>query len=191
MLTREKLYSLEEYHRIRPKFRAKVIALKKIRTVPVGPNASLHFENELTMHYQVQEMVRLERMYEPEKIQEELDVYNPLIPDGSNWKATLMIEFPDAEERKQALARLKGFEKSVWAQVGGAAKIHPIANEDLDRETGEKTSAVHFLRFELTPDMVAAAHAGAPIRVGADHPAYRAEVLLPPDTRESLVSDLA
>jgi hypothetical protein len=191
MLTREKLYSLEEYHRLRPEFRAKVIALKKIRTVPLGPNASLHFENELTMQYQVQEMVRLERMYEPEKIQEELDVYNPLIPDGSNWKATLMIEFPDAEERKQALARLKGFEKSVWAQVAGLAKIRPIANEDLDRETDTKTSAVQFLRFELTPEMAAAAHTGAPIRVGVDHPAYRAELLLPPDTRESLVSDLA
>ncbi len=191
MLTREKLFSLEEYHRLRPAFRAKVIALKKIRTVPLGAHASLHFENELTMHYQVQEMVRLERLYEPEKIQEELDVYNPLIPDGANWKATLMIEYPDAEERKLALAQLKGFEKAVWVQVGEARKIHPIANEDLDRETEAKTSAVHFLRFELTPEMVAAAQTGAPIRAGVDHPAYRAAVLLSPETAESLVSDLA
>ncbi len=191
MLTREKLYSLEEYHRLRPAFRAKVIALKKIRTVPLGAHASLHFENELTMRYQVQEMVRLERMYEPEKIQEELDVYNPLIPDGTNWKATLMIEYPDAEERKLALSRLKGFEQAVWIQVGELTKIHPIANEDLDRETEVKTSAVHFLRFELTPEMVAAAQTGAPIRAGVDHPSYQAAVLLSPETAESLVSDLA
>jgi len=191
MLTREKLFSLEEYHQIRPAFRAKVIAVKKMRTMALGAHASLHFENELTMRYQVQEMVRLERMYEPEKIQEELDVYNPLIPDGANWKATLMIEYPDPEERKQALAQLKGFEKAVWVQVGGLAKIHPIANEDLDRETEVKTSAVHFLRFELTPEMVAAAQTGAPIRAGVDHPAYRAEVLLSRETAESLVSDLA
>ena len=191
MLTREKLFSLEEYHLLRPAFRAKVIAVKKMRTMALGAHASLHFENELTMRYQVQEMVRLERMYEPEKIQEELDVYNPLIPDGANWKATLMIEYPDPEERKQALAQLKGFEKAVWVQVGGLAKIHPIANEDLDRETEVKTSAVHFLRFELTPEMVAAAQTGAPIRAGVDHPAYRAEVLLSRETAESLVSDLA
>ncbi len=190
MLTREKLFSLEEYHLLRPAFRAKVIAVKKMRNVPLGAHASLHFENELTMHYQVQEMVRLERMYEPEKIQEELDVYNPLIPNGANWKATLMIEYPDAEERKQALAQLKGFERAVWVQVGGLAKIHAFANEDLDRETEVKTSAVHFLRFELTPEMIDAAQTGAPIRAGVDHPSYRAEVLLSPETAESLVSDL-
>ncbi len=191
MLTREKLFSLEEYHLLRPAFRAKVIAVKKMRNVPLGAHASLHFENELTMHYQVQEMVRLERMYEPEKIQEELDVYNPLIPDGANWKATLMIEYPDAEERKQALAQLKGLERAVWVQVGELAKIRPFANEDLDRETEVKTSAVHFLRFELTPEMIDAAQTGAPIRAGVDHPSYRAEVLLSPETAESLVSDLA
>ncbi len=190
MLTREKLYSLEDYHRIRPEFRGKVIALKKTRTVPLGANASLHFENEMTMLYQVQEMVRLERMYEPEKIQDEIDVYNPLIPDGSNWKATLMIEYPDVDERKQALAQLKGFEKAVWVQVGECARVNPIANEDLDRETEAKTSAVHFLRFELSAEMVAAAKSGAPIQVGVDHPAYQATHLLPPETRESLVADL-
>ena len=191
MLTHEKLFSLEQYHRLRPEFRARVIAHKKLRVVPLGANASLHFEDELTMHYQVQEIIRLERMYEPELIQEELDVYNPLIPDGANWKATLMLEFPDVEERKRALARLIGFEKAVWAQVADFARVRPIANEDLERETEEKTSAVHFLRFELSPEMVAAAKSGASIRIGVDHPDYKAETALTPATRDSLAADLA
>ena len=191
MLTPDKLYSLEQYHRLRPQFRAKVIAHKTLRRVPLGSNASLHFEDELTMLYQVQEMIRLERMYEPELIQEELDVYNPLIPDGTNWKATLMLEFPDPEERKQQLAGLIGFEKAVWAQVADFTRIQPIANEDLERETEAKTSAVHFLRFELTPEMATAAKQGAPIRFGVDHPHYKAELSLPPATRDSLAADLA
>lgn len=191
MLTRDKLYSLEQYHRIRNEFRAKAMAHKKLRLVPLGPNASLHFEDELTMHYQVQEMIRLERMYEPELIQDELDVYNPLIPDGANWKATLMIEYADPEERKRALALLIGFEKAVWAQVDDFVRIAPIANEDLERSTEGKISAVHFLRFELTPAMVAAAKQGAPIRVGVDHPHYKAELTLPQATRNSLAGDLA
>jgi len=191
MLTRDKLYSLERYHRIRNEFRAKAIAHKKLRLVPLGPHASLHFEDELTMHYQVQEMIRLERMYEPEVIQEELDVYNPLIPDGANWKATLMIEYSDPEARKTALAQLVGFEKAVWVQVGDGSRIVPIANEDLERSTEDKTSAVHFLRFELTPAMAAAAKQGAPIRVGVDHPHYKAELTLPQATRDSLAADLA
>ncbi|MGO9742423.1 MAG: DUF3501 family protein [Roseiarcus sp.] len=191
MLTREKLFSLEQYHRLRPEFRAKVMAHKKLRLVPLGLNASLHFEDELTMRYQVQEMIRLERMYEPDLIQDELDVYNPLIPDGANWKATLMIEFPDAEERKHRLAELIGLEKAVWARVADFAVVRPIANEDLDRETEAKTSAVHFLRFELTQEMVAAAKQGAPIRLGVDHPRYQAEITLSPATRDSLAGDLA
>jgi hypothetical protein len=191
MLTRDKLYSLEQYHRIRNEFRAKAMAHKQLRLVPLGPHASLHFEDELTMHYQVQEMIRLERMYEPELIQDELDVYNPLIPDGANWKATLMIEYADPEERKRALALLIGFEKAVWTQVGDFARIVPIANEDLERSTEAKTSAVHFLRFELTPTMVAAAKQRAPIRVGVDHLQYQAELTLPQATRDSLVADLA
>ncbi|MGO8740421.1 DUF3501 family protein [Rhodoblastus sp.] len=191
MLTHADLYSLEHYHRLRPEFRANVMAHKKLRKVELGPNASLHFEDQLTMLYQVQEMIRLERMYEPELIRQELDVYNPLIPDGANWKATLMIEYPDAEERKEALSRLIGFEQAVWMQVGEFPRITPIANEDLDRTTAEKTSAVHFLRFELTPDMVAAAKSGAPIRAGVDHPNYSASVTLPPATRDSLAADLA
>jgi len=190
MLTRENLLSLEQYHRQRPEMRAQVIAHKKLRTVALGSNASLQFEDELTMRYQVQEMVRLERMYEPELIQDELDVYNPLIPDGTNWKATLMLEFPDAEERVRALSRLIGFEKAVWAQVAEFPRVRPIANEDLDRETPDKTSAVHFLRFELTPEMIGAAKQGAAIRFGVDHPHYQAEVTLAAGARDSLVRDL-
>jgi len=191
MLTPDKLYSLEQYYRLRPEFRLKIIAHKRLRRVPLGPNASLHFEDELTMLYQVQEMIRLERMYESELIQEELDVYNPLIPEGSNWKATLMLEFSDPEERKRQLSRLIGFEKAVWARVADFERIQPIANEDLERETEVKTSAVHFLRFELTPEMAAAAKQGAPIRFGVDHPHYTAELSLPAATRDSLAADLA
>jgi hypothetical protein len=191
MLTHDQLYSLEQYARIRPEFRAKVIAHKKNRIVPVGPNATLHFEDRLTMQYQVQEMLRLERLFEPEPIQEELDVYNPLIPDGSNWKATFMIEFPDEAERKARLAQLLGIEKAVWVQVADFARVTPIANEDLDRETAEKTASVHFLRFELTPEMCAAVKGGAAIRIGIDHPHYRHEVTLAPAARDSLAADLA
>lgn len=191
MLTHDQLYSLEQYARVRPEFRAKVIAHKKNRIVPVGPHATLHFEDRLTMQYQVQEMLRLERMFEPELIQEELDVYNPLIPDGSNWKATFMIEFPDEAERKVQLAKLLGIEKAVWVQVADFARVTPIANEDLDRETEEKTASVHFLRFELTPEMCQAVKSGAAIRVGIDHPNYRAETTLAPATRDSLAADLA
>ena len=191
MLTHDQLYSLEQYARVRPEFRAKVIAHKKNRIVPVGPHATLHFEDRLTMQYQVQEMLRLERMFEPELIQEELDVYNPLIPDGSNWKATFMIEFPDEAERKVQLARLLGIEKAVWVQVADFARVTPIANEDLDRETEEKTASVHFLRFELTPEMCRAVKNGAAIRVGIDHPHYQAETTLVPAARDSLAADLA
>jgi hypothetical protein len=191
MLTHDQLYSLEQYARLRPEFRARVIAHKKNRLVPVGPHATLHFEDRLTMQYQVQEMLRLERMFEPEAIQEELAVYNPLIPDGSNWKATFMIEFPDEAERKAQLARLVGIEKAVWVQVADFARVTPIANEDLDRESGGKTSAVHFLRFELTPAMCQAVKHGAAIRVGIEHPHYQAETTLAAAVRDSLAADIA
>jgi len=191
MLRHEDLFSLEQYARERPAFRAKVMAHKKMRRVELGPHASLHFEDALTMKYQVQEMLRLERIFEPELIQEELDVYNPLIPDGLNWKATFMVEYPDVEERKRQLARLIGVEAAVWAQVADFARVRPIANEDLERETESKTSAVHFLRFELTPDMAAAAKAGAAIRMGVDHPNYQTELTLAPAVRDSLAADLA
>ena len=190
MLRHEDLYSLEQYARERPAFRARVMAHKKTRRVELGRHASLHFEDALTMQYQVQEMLRLERIFEPELIQEELDVYNPLIPDGLNWKATFMVEYPDVEERKRQLARLIGVETAVWAQVADFARVRPIANEDLERETEAKTSAVHFLRFELTPDMAAAAKAGAAIRMGVDHPNYQAELTLEPTVRDSLAADL-
>jgi len=190
MLTHADLYSLEQYARLRPEFRAKVIAHKKHRLVHLGEHATLHFEDALTMQYQVQEMLRLERIFEPELIQEELDVYNPLIPEGSNWKATFMIEYPDESERRDKLARMLGVEKAVWMQVADFSRVHPIANEDLDRETEEKTAAVHFLRFELTPAMVAAVKQGAAIRAGIDHPAYREEVTLAEEVRASLAGDL-
>jgi hypothetical protein len=164
---------------------------KKHRRVPIGEHATLYFEDALTMQYQVQEMLRLERMFEPEPIQDELDVYNPLIPDGSNWKATFMVEYEDEAERKQALARLIGIEKAVWVQVDGFSKVHPIANEDLDRETEEKTASVHFLRFELTPEMVAAVKQGAIIGAGIDHPAYHENTALPQAVRDSLAGDLS
>jgi len=190
MLTHEDLFSLEQYARIRPTFRARVMAHKKNRQLPIGEHATLYFEDALTMQYQVQEMLRLERMFEPELIQEELNVYNPLIPDGHNWKATFMIEYSDEAERRAALARLIGIEQRVWVQVDGCEKVYPIANEDLDRETAEKTAAVHFLRFELTPPMIAAAKDGATIRAGIDHDLYRESVTAPPAVRESLAMDL-
>ncbi len=191
MLTHDKLYTLEHYARIRPEFRARVIAHKKNRQLPIGEHATLYFEDALTMQYQVQEMLRLERMFEPEPIQDELDVYNPLIPDGHNWKATFMVEYSDVDARRQALARLIGIEKKVWLEVEGCEKVYPIANEDLDRETEEKTSAVHFLRFELTPQMIAAAKGGAAVRAGIDHVQYRESVNVPEAVRNSLVADLA
>lgn len=191
MLTHEDLFSLEKYARVRPEFRARVIAHKKNRRLPIGAHATLYFEDALTMQYQVQEMLRLERMFEPELIQEELDVYNPLIPDGHNWKATFMVEYGDEAERRAALAKLIGIEKKVWVQVDGCDKVYPIANEDLERETEDKTSAVHFLRFELTPPMIAAAKAGAALRAGIDHDLYRESITVPEAVRDSLVADLA
>lgn len=190
-LTHESLYTLEHYARIRPEFRAKVMEHKNNRRVALGEHVTLCFEDVLTMQYQVQEMLRLERMFEPELIQEELNVYNPLIPDGHNWKATLMLEYDNVAERRAMLATLIGIERKVWIQIHGFPKVIPIANEDLDREIEDKTSAVHFLRFELTPEMVAAAKAGALISVGVDHPSYQAVVpTLPENVRVSLVVDL-
>jgi len=189
-LTRNDLYSLEKYSEIKTDFRAKVMEHKKHRRVPVGDHATLYFEDALTMQYQVQEMLRLERMFEPEAIQDELDVYNPLIPNGSNWKATFMVEYDDVEERKKALAQLIGIENTVWVKVGNFDKVFAIANEDLDRTAPDKTSAVHFMRFELTPEMVAAVKQGAAIKAGIDHPAYKKEIELPEDKRDSLAGDL-
>lgn len=189
-LTRNDLYSLEKYSTVRSEFRDKVMEHKARRRLAIGPHATLYFEDSLTMQYQVQEMLRLERIFEAEGIQQELDVYNPLIPDGSNWKATFMVEYEDVEERRAALARLIGIEKTVWVQAEGHNKIYAICNEDLDRETEDKTSAVHFLRFELTPEMIAAIKRGATVQAGIDHPRYHEKVVLPPPVRSSLAGDL-
>jgi Protein of unknown function (DUF3501). len=189
-LTPQSLYSLEEYARARSAFRAEVMAHKKNRRLPLGDHAALYFEDRLTMQYQVQEMLRIERIFEPEGIAGELDAYNPLIPDGTNWKATFMLEYADPEERRQALEKLIGIERAVWVQVEGFDRVHPVANEDLERETEEKTASVHFLRFELSPEMAAAVKNGATVRAGIDHPAYRAECDVPTGVRASLAQDL-
>jgi hypothetical protein len=190
-LTHEKLYSLEQYARTRPEFRARVMAHKKNRMVHLGEHATLLFEDALTMQYQVQEMLRLERMFEPELIQDELDVYNPLIPDGSNWKATMMIEYTDIAERQRRLAELIGIEDRVWVQVGDLDRVYAIADEDLDRATEDKTSAVHFLRFELSDGMNRALQQGASLNMGVEHPAYQATLApVPAAIRASLLNDL-
>jgi hypothetical protein len=191
-LTRDDLYSLEKYAELRPQFRADVMKHKRDRVVPVGPNVTLHFEDRLTMQYQIQEMLRVERIYEAEGIEDELDAYNPLIPDGSNFKATMMVEFDDVEERKRALARLIGVEDKTWVQVSGFDKVYAIADEDMERDTEEKTSSVHFMRFELSPEMVVAVKSGAAVSVGVDHENYRHQVEpLPQSVRDSLANDLA
>ncbi len=191
-ITRDSLMSLEAYAKARPEFRARIMAHKKNRIVPLGAHITLHFEDELTMRYQVQEMLRAERIFEEDGIQEELDAYNPLVPDGSNWKVTMMIEYPDVDERRDKLAELKGVENRVWVQVAGHDKVYAIADEDLERETEEKTSSVHFMRFELSPAMAIAAKTGAAIGVGVDHPACTESLdPLPEGVRVLLAADLA
>lgn len=186
------LMTLEAYARSRKEFRAKVMAHKKDRTIALGDHVTLIFEDELTIRYQVQEMLRIERIFEDAGIRGELDAYNPLIPDGRNFKATMLIEYTDVDERKRALARLKGIEVRVWIRVDGFQKVPAIADEDLERETEEKTSAVHFLRFELTDAMARALKQGAGLAIGVDHPEYRAEITaVAPAARASLVADLA
>lgn len=168
-LTHENLYSLEEYSRIREEFRAKVMAHKKDRRVAIGDHAALYFEDQFTMQYQVQEMLRAERIFEAEGINEELEAYNPLIPDGANLKATMMIQYPDVAERQRRLAELVGVEQKVWMQVEGFAAVSPICDEDLERDTDEKTSSVHFMRFEFAPEMITALREGAKLSAGVDH----------------------
>ncbi len=192
-LTKEDLYSLEEYAAMRSEFRAKMIEHKKNRVLRLGEYATVHFEDRILMHYQVQEMLRAEKVFEAEGIQEELDAYNPLIPDGSNWKATFMLEYDDEEVRRKRLGELMGIEKTVWAAVEGFDKVYPICNEDLvERETEDKTSSVHFMRFELNADMVKAAKAGAVISAGIEHDKYTVTVDAVPDAiRASLAEDLS
>ena len=191
-LAPDDLYSLERYARERPAIRANVLAHKRDRQIHVGPNATWLFEDRITVQYQVQEMLRAERIFEPEGIADELAAYNPLIPDGRNWKVTLLIEFPDVEERQRELAQLKGVEDRCWVQVGAHGRVFAIADEDLDRENEEKTSSVHFLRFELSGEMVAGLRSGATLGVGVDHPQYRHAVPeLPEAVRTSLLADLS
>jgi hypothetical protein len=191
-ITRDSLMTLEAYARARPQFRARVMDHKKNRTLQLGGHVTLIFEDELTIRYQIQEMLRAERVFEDAGVQGELDAYNPLIPDGANWKATLMIEYPDVEERHRMLARLIGIEERIWVQVEGQARVYAIADEDLERDNAEKTSAVHFLRFELDPAMVQALKRGAALAVGVDHPAYSAAVgAVDSAVRSSLVNDLS
>ena len=174
-IARESVLTLEAYARERKAFRERVLAHKKPRAVPLGEHVTLLFEDELTMRYQIQEMLHAERIFEEAGIQDELDAYNPLIPDGHNWKATLQVEYEDLAERRQALAQLRGIEDRVWVQVAGQPRVLAIADEDMERDNVGKTSAVHFVRFELTPPMVTALKAGAGVAVGVDHPHYSAD----------------
>jgi len=191
-IQRDSLLTLEAYSRSRDSFRKKVMAHKRHRRVPLGDHVMLIFEDELTIRYQVQEMLRAEKIFEEDEIRHELETYNPLIPDGRNWKATMMIEYPDVEERKRALATLKGIEDRAYVQVEGSPRVYAIADEDLERENDEKTSSVHFLRFELTEDMAKALKYGVSLAIGVDHPNYRASIdPVSPEVRDALVADLA
>lgn len=189
-LSRGDLLSLEEYAQQRDRIRSEVMAHKKIRQVPIGPNLTLYFEDEKTMRYQIQEMLRIERIFEADGIQEELDTYNPMIPDGRNWKATMMIEYADIDERRRRLAELRGIEDTLHVQVEGFDPVIAICNEDLERTTADKTSSVHFARFEFSPEMIRAMQDGARIQIGVKHDAYPhdpTEVTDP--VRASLVDD--
>ena len=189
-LKRSDLMSLEQYSQQRSEFRSKVIAHKKHRRVGIGPHLFLYFEDRLTIQYQVQEMLRIEKIFENDGIEEELSAYNPLIPDGHNLKATAMLEYQDVDERKQQLALLRGIEDLVWIQVGGFDPVYAISNEDLERSNAEKTSAVHFMRFELEPDMIAALRGGAALKMGSNHESYRYSTDIEQPIREALLADL-
>ncbi len=190
-LSRADLWSLEEYAERRPTFRTEIMAHKKDRQVALGEHARLYFEDKLTIRYQIQEMLRIEKVFEADGINEELEAYNPLIPDGHNWKATFMIEYDEPQERAQQLSQMIGIEDKVWLQVESCERVYPITDEDLERDNEHKTSSVHFLRFELTPSMIAAVHRGGTVCTGVDHPAYTVEsMLLAPAVRDSLANDL-
>ncbi len=189
-LTRDDLYSLEEYARVRDDFRRRVMEHKRNRRLAIDAHATLYFEDRLTMQYQIQEMLRAERIFEEAGIREELEAYNPLIPDGSNLKATFMLEYPDVDQRRDALAGLVGVEDRIWMQVEGCERVMAIADEDMERETEEKTSSVHFLRFEFSEAMVAALKGGAALSVGSDHPGLQASLIAPDKVRDSLIADL-
>ena len=184
------LLTLEQYHKERNRMRAEVLAHKRDRQAPIGPNVTLYFEDRLTMQYQVQEMLRAERIFESEGIEEELAAYNPLIPDGANLKATMMLEYPDVGQRRTALQQLAGIEHAVYVEVGALGRVLAHADEDLPRSNEQKTSAVHFLRFELAPPMCAALKGGAPLKLGVDHPHYRHELEAGENLRRALAADL-
>jgi len=190
-LTPADLLKLEDYAAQRNELRAQVLQYKRNRALALGPHMTLAFENRHTVRYQVQEMLRIERIFERTAIQEELDAYNPLIPDGSNWKASCFIEYPDEQERREALVRLRGVERMIWTQVAGLPRVVVIADEDMERSNDEKTSAVHFLRFELDAPRIRALRGGAELRFGVDHPEYRHEVAAAGVLREALLADLA
>ncbi|WP_435433452.1 DUF3501 family protein [Zwartia vadi] len=190
-ITRESLMTLEAYHKARPEMRKQAIEERRKRSVRLGEHLNLLFESELLMRYQIQEMLRVEKIFDEEGIQDELGAYNPLVPDGSNFKATMMLEYPNEAERRLALAKLLGIEHKMFIQVEGQPRVYAIANEDLDRTTADKTSSVHFMRFELTPEMKKSLKAGAQMMVGCDHKEYPMHVeTLPDDTLASLVNDL-
>ncbi len=190
-LKREDLYSLEKYAEVRKDYRARVMAHKKNRNLPIGPNATLYFEDRLTIQYQIQEILRVEKIFERAAIEDELNAYNPLIPDGHNWKATFMLEFPDPADRRRRLAELIGIEDQIRVQIDGHEFVIPIADEDMERDSEDKTSSVHFLRFELSPDMIASLKQGAALAIGIEHPNYCYNVNPVPDTvRNALLADL-
>ena len=189
-ITADSLMGLEAYSKFRKLHKADVMAHRKLRSVLLGEHINLQFESETTIRYQIQEMLRIEKIFEEEGIQQEIEAYAPLMPDGSNWKATMLIEYPDVNERKRELARLIGVEDRMFVEVEGQARVYAIADEDLDRENGEKTSAVHFVRFELTPPMCAAVKAGASVKLGCDHTHYPAHGTIAPETLASLAGDL-
>lgn len=190
-ITRDSLMTLEAYSKYRKEHKADIVAHRKLRTVHLGDHISLNFESELTMRYQIQEMLRIEKIFEEEGIEQEIGAYAPLVPDGTNWKATMMIEYPDVNERKRELARLIGVEDRMFVEVEGHPRVYAIADEDLDRENDEKTSAVHFVRFELTTPMRAAVKVGAAVKLGCDHTHYPAHLSIAPETLASLAGDLA
>ncbi|TWO72269.1 DUF3501 family protein [Caenimonas sedimenti] len=189
-ITPESLMTLEAYSKWRKAHKADVIAHRKLRSVRLGEHISVQFESELSMRYQVQEMLRIEKIFEEEGILQEIDAYQPLVPDGSNWKATMMIEYPDENERRRELARLIGVEDRMFVEVEGHARVYALADEDMDRENDEKTSAVHFLRFEFAPPLREAIQAGAAVKLGCDHTNYPAHVAIAPETLASLAGDL-
>ena len=189
-ITADNLMTLEAYSKFRKENKAAVLAHRKLRSVHLGENFVFQFESETTIRYQIQEMLRIEKVFEEDGIQQEIDAYAPLVPDGTNWKATMLIEYIDVNERKRELARLIGVEDRCYVEVEGLPRIYAIADEDLDRETEEKTSAVHFVRFEFTPAMIAALRAGGSAKLGCDHSNYPAHTVIAPETLASLAGDL-